>query len=141
MAEETLRQSEQQYRLNEERYRALFEDSPFPMWEEDFSRVKEYIAQLKADGVTDLLSFLMAHRPAAQECLQRVRVLDVNRAAREFYGAQSKEELLGSLDKIFNEAAWEPFCEEIAALDATNALFKTEFQARTIRGEERTVSM
>jgi len=141
MAEETLRQSEQRHRLNEERYRTLFEDSPFPMWEEDFSRVKEYIAQLKAEGITNLRGYLTAHRPAALECLQRVRVLDVNRAAREFYGAETKEELLGNLDKIFDEAAWEPFCEEIAVLDATNSLFKTEFQARTIRGEERTVSM
>jgi two-component system cell cycle sensor histidine kinase/response regulator CckA len=141
MAEETLRQSEQRHRLNEERYRTLFEDSPFPMWEEDFSRVKEFLARLKAEGVTNLRGYLTAHRPAALECLRRVRVLDVNRAAREFYGAATKEELLGSLDKFFDEAAWEPFCEEIAVLDATNSLFKTEFQARTIRGEQRTVSM
>ena len=40
MAEETLRQSEQRHRLNEERYRTLFEDSPFPLWEEDFSELK-----------------------------------------------------------------------------------------------------
>jgi PAS domain S-box-containing protein len=141
MAEENLRQSEQRHRLNEERYRALFEDSPFPMWEEDFSAVRQYIAQLRQEGVTNLRGYLAGNRAAAEECLRRVRILDVNRAAREFYGAQSKEELLGGLERFFDEAAWEPFCEEIAVLDATNSAFKAEFQARTVAGEERTVSM
>ena len=64
MAEETLRQSEQRLRVNEERYRALFEDSPFPMWEEDFSRVKEYLAEIKAAGVTNLRAYLTDNRAA-----------------------------------------------------------------------------
>ena len=62
----------------------LFEDSPFPMWEEDFSRVKEYLAEIKAAGVTNLRAYLTDDRAAALGCLRRVRVLDVNRAAREF---------------------------------------------------------
>ncbi len=70
-----------------------------------------------------------------------MRVLDVNRAAREFYGAETKDELLGALDKIFDDAAWEIFREEIAELDRTNSLYRAEFPARTIHGEERTVSM
>src|SRR5437588_676492 len=47
LAEETLR-------IREHRYRTLFEDSPFPMWEEDFSRVKEFLDQLKRRGVNDV---------------------------------------------------------------------------------------
>jgi PAS domain S-box-containing protein len=139
MAEETLHQGEQ-HRLNEERYRALFEDSPFPMWEEDFSQLKLYLAELKRGGGT-LRAHLTSHPEAAAECLRRVRVLDVNRAAREFYGAETKDELLGSLDKIFDEPAWDNFREEIIELDANNSSYKAELQVRTIRGEERTVSM
>ena len=141
MAEETLRQSERRHRVNEQRYRTLFEDSPFPMWEEDFSRLKIYLTHLKAEGVTDLRAHLAENPAVAAECLRRVRVLDVNRAAREFYGANTKEELLTSLDQIFDEAAWENFREEVAELDATNSVYKSEFQARTISGDERTVSM
>ena len=68
MAEETLR-------IREERYRTLFEDSPFPMWEEDFSRVKEFLDQLKAQGVTDLRAHLSAQRPDVEECVRRIRVI------------------------------------------------------------------
>ncbi|MDE3166645.1 MAG: PAS domain S-box protein [Acidobacteriota bacterium] len=141
MAEETLRQSEQRHRMNEERYRALFEDSPFPMWEEDFSLVKLFLEQLRGEHSGNLRAYLAAHPEAVTECLARVRIVDVNLAAREFYGAESKEQLLQCLDKIFDDAAWEVFREELAELDATNSLFRTEFQARTLRGEERTVSM
>jgi hypothetical protein len=141
MAEETLRQSEQSLRVSEERYRTLFEDSPFPMWEEDFSRVKTYLDGLAARGVTDLRRYFSEHREALTECVRRIRILDVNRAARDFYGAADKEELLGDLNQIFDEPAYEIFAEEMAVLSETNSLFRTEFQTHTLQGEERSVSM
>ena len=49
--------------------------------------------------------------------------------------------MLGGLDRIFDEPAWEILCEEIAVLAANNSIFKTECEARTIGGEERTVAM
>jgi len=67
--------------------------------------------------------------------------VDVNRAARDFYGASSTDELLGDLNQIFDEPAYESFIEEIAALVETNSIFQTELQTRTLKGEERSVSM
>src|SRR5205823_14132201 len=66
---------------------------------------------------------------------------DVNRAARQFYGVEDKRELLGDLTRIFDDRAYETFCEEIAALAETNSMYQTEFQVRTSRGDERTVNM
>ncbi len=141
MGQETLRQSEHSLRINEERYRTLFESSPFPMWEEDFSRVKVYLDALADLGVTDLREYFSVHREALAECVRRIRILDVNRAAREFYGVTSKEELLGDLTSIFDETAFEVFCQEMAALAESSSMFKAEFQTRTVKGDERTVSM
>jgi PAS domain S-box-containing protein len=133
MAEETLR-------IREERYRTLFEDSPFPMWEENFSRVKQFLDQLKGSGVTDIRAHLAAHRADAEECVRRIRVLDVNRAAREFYGA-TREQLLGGFTGIFDDAAYEVVCEEMGVLSAHNSTYRTEFETLTFRGEQRTVTM
>jgi two-component system, cell cycle sensor histidine kinase and response regulator CckA len=141
LAEETLRQTEQRLRIDEAHYRTLFEDSPFPMWEEDFSAVKTYVDSLRRGGVANLKSYLAGRQEAVAECLRRVKVVDINRAAREFYGASSKEELMGDLSKIFDEQAYEIFREEIAALADNNSAYKAEFQTRTLAGEERTVSM
>jgi len=141
MAEETLKQSEQSLRVSEERYRTLFEDSPFPLWEEDMSRVKRYLDALAGRGVTDLRKYLSEHREVLMECVRRIRVLDVNRAARDFYGVSRKEELMGDINPLFDDSAYEIFCEEMAVLSETNSLFRAEFQTRALTGEDRHVAM
>ena len=54
LAETALQHSEEKLRADEERYRALFENSPFPLWEEDFSDVKKYLDSLAAGGISDM---------------------------------------------------------------------------------------
>ena len=43
--------AEEDLKRSELRYRALFEDSPTSLWEEDFSRLKRHFDQLKKDGI------------------------------------------------------------------------------------------
>ena len=141
MAEETLRQSEQRLRVSEARYRTLFENSPFPMWEEDFSQVKQYMDEMRAGGVENIGDYLAANREALTECVRRVKVLDVNRAAREFYGTTNKADLTADLTKLFDEAGYAVFQEELEVLAENGSVFQTEFPTRTLSGEERTISM
>ncbi|MEO8369837.1 MAG: PAS domain S-box protein [Candidatus Solibacter sp.] len=133
MAEETLR-------VREERYRSLFEDSPFPMWEEDLSRVKPFLDALKTAGVSDVAGHLRANRADAEECVRRIRVIDVNRAAREFYGA-TREQLMGDLSRIFDDAGYEVICNEMAALAENHSTWRTEFETQTLGGDVRCVTM
>src|SRR5262249_34911873 len=81
LAESASRHSEEKLRTDEARYRELFENSPFPMWEEDFGKVKEYLDGLRQAGVLDIRRHLAENRSCLHECIRRVRVLDVNRAA------------------------------------------------------------
>jgi two-component system, cell cycle sensor histidine kinase and response regulator CckA len=141
LAETALQHSAEKLHVDDERYRALFENCPFPMWEEDFSEVKTYLDSLTASGVSDLRRHLTEHRDAVEECVRRVRILDVNRAARDFYGASTKEELLSGLGSIFDEPAFEIFREEMTALAGNRSSFQAEFLARTFRNEERSVDM
>jgi two-component system, cell cycle sensor histidine kinase and response regulator CckA len=141
LAETALRHSEEKLRADEERYRGLFDNSPFPMWEEDFSEIKNYLDSLSAAGVSDLRRHLTEHREALDECIRRVRILDVNRAAQDFYGADSKDQLLIGLAGIFDERALDVFREEMATLAENRSSFQIEFHARTLRGEQRLVDM
>src|SRR5215831_1491398 len=129
--------AEENLRMTAERFQSLFEESPFPMWEEDFSEVKRYLDEIDA---ADLRKHLATKRPDLEECVRRVRVLNVNRAACKFYGVETKDELLAGLANLFDEHAYENFREELTAL-AAHPVYRAEFQTRTIRGEERTVSM
>ena len=122
--------TEENLHISAQRYQSLFEDSPFPMWEEDFSSVKLYLDELIASGVTDLRARLTACRSHLEECVRRVRILDVNRAACQFYGVETKEELLAGLSGLFDENAYENFREELLAL-TEHSFYRAEFQTRT----------
>jgi PAS domain S-box-containing protein len=111
------------------------------MWEEDFSEVKQLLDAMAAAGVGDMRTYLSLNRTAVEECVQSVRILDVNRAAREFYGASSKDELIGGLARIFDATALTVFSDEIATLFEKHSSFQTEFAVRTLQGEERLVNM
>ena len=141
LAETAARHSEEKLRADQERYRLLFENSPFPMWEENFAEIRQYLHSLAAAGVSNVREHLWTNRSAVEECVRRVRILDVNRAAREFYGASTKEELLGGLSRIFDERAFEVFREELATFFENGNSFRTEFQVHTLSGEERVVDM
>ena len=47
---------------NQKSYSGLFNESPVPLWEEDFSKVKEYTDHWKARGVEDFEAFLQSIR-------------------------------------------------------------------------------
>ncbi len=141
LGETALRHSEERLRADEKRYRVLFENSPGPMWEEDLSEIRVYLEHRAAAGVSDVRGYLESNRQAVNECVRRVRILDVNRAARDFYAASSREELVGSLERIFDDLAFDVFREEIASLAENHSTFQTEFSVRTLKGEERLVDM
>ena len=73
-AEEALRESEEQFR-------SLFENSPMATWEEDFSRVREFLDGLglvgKDEGV--VRAYLRDHPDTIREAVARVKILRVKR--------------------------------------------------------------
>jgi PAS domain S-box-containing protein len=119
------------------RYRALFEDVPISLWEEDFSEVKTRIDALRAAGVTDLAAYFDEHPEELDACINSVEVLDVNQLTINLYGASSKEEMLGKLSHTLPEEARESIRKEILALATGNLLFYLESFTITLHGEKR----
>ena len=100
----------------EKRLRDLFEASPVSLWEEDYSAVKAYFDSLRAEGVTNLQRYLNAHPEAVSHCMGLIRVLDVNQRTLDLFGASSKVELLGNLDKVFRDEMGTHFAKELVDL-------------------------
>lgn len=48
-------------RESEKRFRTLFEDSPIPLLEEDFTQAKSFLDRIKANGVSDLEAYFKEH--------------------------------------------------------------------------------
>ncbi len=110
------KQAENELRQSEERYRGLFEDSPISLWEEDFSAVKQRLDALREQGVTDFKSHFESHPQEVAELVNLIKVVDVNKATLELYGAKSKEALLKNLTQVFHEDSRECFVTELVYL-------------------------
>ena len=105
------KQAEAALQTNEKRYRALFEDLPISIWEEDFSEVKEYLDSLKQQGITDFREYFTTHPEAVIECADKIRVLGVNNATLQMYHAKSKDDLLENINQGLSKSELEYFQE------------------------------
>ena len=120
---------------SDSRYHRIFENSPIPLWEEDFTEVKAYIDRLKANGISDFAFYFTDHPEAVQECAKLVRVLDVNQSSVDLLGAKSKQEVFKCVSRILGVEAVDMFCEELIALAEGQTTFSSEAVHTTLKGE------
>jgi PAS domain S-box-containing protein len=135
------RRAEEALRKNEQRYRGLFENSPIALWEDDASEVKRYLDGLRASGVEDFREYFERHPEAVRECVALVQVIDVNQATLDLYGAESKAELLGGLDRVLDEGSYDIFTDELVAIAEGRTQFDAETSARTLAGKTRDIAL
>lgn len=110
------KQAEEELRKSNERYRTLFEDSPVPLLEEDFSKVKTYMDELRKSGIKDFRSFFENNPEVIKKCIHLVQVIDVNNAAVKWQGSINKDELLGSLGQLISPSEYKSFIDELVSL-------------------------
>lgn len=107
---------------------SIFDLAPIPMWLEDFSEVKQLFDEWKAQGVTDLVSFLKHDPKHILESSQRIKVLKVNQKTLEVFQAKDQAHLCSNLELIFKEEMLQSHIYELAALWEG----KTEFTSTNI---------
>jgi PAS domain S-box-containing protein len=122
-------------RESESRYRTLFADSPVSLWEEDFSGIRRYFDRLRALGVSDFDEHFTANPDELADCVESVRVVDVNRATLALYGAESRSQLLAGLDRILGDEGREVFRRSILALARGERSWESEGINYTLNGD------
>lgn len=101
---------------SENRYRNLFEFSPVPLWEENFSELRTYLEDLRKQGVIDFTEYFKENQQAVIDCVKRVRIVDINQATLRMLKAGTKRELIETLDQVLGEESMRSFEEQLAAL-------------------------
>jgi response regulator RpfG family c-di-GMP phosphodiesterase len=127
--------AEEGLQTSEERYRNIFHTAAVSLWEENFSAVRAALDDLKAQGVEDICSYLDEHPEFVREAARRVEVLDVNQATLRMFRAKSKDELLGSLDRVLTPEGHDIFREELVAISEGKTYFEDETVNHTLQGE------
>jgi diguanylate cyclase (GGDEF)-like protein len=135
------KRTEREIKESRERYRSLFEHSPIPIWEEDFSGVRAHLDRLRASGIRDFRKYFEDHPEEVDRCTALVKVLDISQESLEFFKARSKEEILSNLPLIFDKESFDVVREEMTALAEGNYRFESEIPARTLTGDKRVLAL
>ena len=94
----------------------LFEYAPISLWEQDFSGIKRLFDNLRQMGAGALEPYLDEHPNFVDECMQQIKVLNVNQKTVSLFKAESKSALLSNLDRVFRDGMRHHFREELLAL-------------------------
>ena len=113
----------------------LFEYAPVSLWEQDFSQIKKIFEDLRTQGVKSLDAHLVMHPEFIDQCMEQIKVLDVNLQTVSMLKANSKEHLISNLDKVFREGMRHHFRDELRALWNGDVKWSGEGINYTLKGE------
>ncbi len=125
----------QELRESEARYRDLFDNSPVPLWEEDFSAVRVFIESRRQQGVSDFERYFDDHPEDVVHCVSLVKVDDVNQAALRLHGFESKEQAQRDFGEVLGAETTDTFKNELVAIAEGRHTFERETANRTRKGE------
>lgn len=124
-----------QLRLSRAHYQAMFEHSKVAIWEEDFSEVMAVLRNLNVNSAPDLDQYLTADPNRVFEIIGRAHVNNVNPATIKMFHAGSKEELLGSIEKVIVPHTLPFLHKELIALWKGERYFEGETINKTLDGQ------
>ncbi|PYR45176.1 MAG: hypothetical protein DMF89_25840 [Acidobacteria bacterium] len=126
---------------SEARYRALFDDSPISIWDEDFSDVVSSLEDLRSSGIGDLRSHLIDHPETVATLAARIKVVAVNQTSLEMFEADDQDHLIQSLPHIFGPEALDFRREELCAIFDRRGAFSGETEIHTVKGGRKHISL
>ena len=129
------RRMEKELRESERRYRTIFDSAAVPIWEEEFSGLQLELDGLKASGISNFPGYLDTHPEFLDRCSSLIKVVDVNTAAIQLYGARDKSELLGALDQVLLPESRNALRALVLAIVQGQTYYEAETVNRTLRGE------
>ncbi|MDP2088608.1 MAG: PAS domain S-box protein [Flavobacteriaceae bacterium] len=129
------KKAEEQLKASEAEGWSLFEEAPYPIWIEDFSKIKQYFNKLKQKGITDLRKFFDENPQKIEELAQKIVITKVNRVSLLFYNVSSKAELIRHITDFFVEESYQVFKEELIALFEGKTSFQSEIPIRKLDGQ------
>ena len=87
-------------RPEDEKYRSIFEHSAVSLWEEDISKLRLRLVELRKGASFSLTEHLLAHPEFVKEAFGLIEVTDVNQASLLLFAADRREQLLGPLNTV-----------------------------------------
>ena len=128
------REAENALKVEERRYRSIFDSAAVALAELDFSSIRQWLGGLGADGIGSVHEYLAGRPDEALMVADKLRVLDANQAMVSLLEAGSRQELLGSLGKLLGPIPEAPWSALLQAVLEHRPFIQTEMDVRTSAG-------
>lgn len=116
-------------------YSTIFEDAFVPIWIENIAPLYKRFSVLRKSGIKDLNAYLKEFPQEICNLAGLIEVLDVNHASMSLYGAESKADLLGVLNKIMCTIDEENFARALVSFWNQDEIFSMETSHQTLDGQ------
>jgi PAS domain S-box-containing protein len=131
------REQERLLRQAEERYRALFEQSPVSIWEQDISVLIDGPPEVVNGGIRSWAEYLASHPDLAGEIRRAARLLQANGASVELFGAADERELVADFTRCLTPEGIALFAQVAEAVASGASRFAGRGPFRRLDGELR----
>ncbi|MES2577327.1 MAG: PAS domain S-box protein [Bacteroidota bacterium] len=128
---------------SETRFQSLFEDSPIPLWEEDFSEVKKYLQKLNLinESPETVSLYLKMHPDVVHQCIDLVKIIDVNTMCLSLHKVKTKNELITDLSQIIDKDSIPDFTKQLIAITQGEKQLIIDTKIKNKDGEYRDVNL
>ena len=138
------KEAEHLIKKSETRFKSLFDDSPIPMWETDFSKVKKHLEKLNLinKNIDTVSHYLKTHPEVVFECFHLVKLIDANTMCMNLHKVKHKEELINAaLSQIPENSIAEGFIKQIIAITQGENQLVMDSKMKNTDGEYRDVNI
>ncbi len=119
----------------------LFEDSPIPIWDEDFSEIKIRLDQLKKDGVKSIREYLTKNPDEFVHISSLLKVNRINKAVVELNEANSKEEVLDGFRNLTTDKSFDYILNQLEAIWKGQTSCEFDASLITMKGNLRYINL
>ncbi|MFV5693099.1 PAS domain S-box protein [Flavobacterium sp. LT1R49] len=136
------KEAEEQIKKTETRFKSLFDDSPLPLREEDFSEIKIYLQELNLiNEKTEIVSNYFHSNPeVVTKCNSLVKLINVNNACLKLHKVKTKEELINT-NNLLDFRSTDDFIKHLIAITQNKKQFIIDSRIKNAEGEYRDVNL
>ncbi|RLD37689.1 MAG: hypothetical protein DRI74_05990, partial [Bacteroidetes bacterium] len=94
-------------------FELIFEHSPIPLWEIDYTEMFSYFDTLKEDGVKDLKKYLIENPTEFLLFIDKSKITQINQKVLDLYEIDSKKEFELNSSRFFTKKSREIFIQQL----------------------------
>ncbi|MFY7989519.1 MAG: PAS domain-containing sensor histidine kinase [Fluviicola sp.] len=133
------KQLEREKELSMIHYQSLFDNSPIPIWDEDFSLVKQRIDELKRNGIKNIKRYLLLNQDEVIYLASLLKVNAINQAVVELNEAVNKEQVLTQYGELTTSKSLFYIILQAGAIANNETHCEFDAELKTFKGNLRFV--